>query len=332
MNGTLPASYFPYDANIEIHALAARARTRFGLQLSRALELRRCLMNIRPDVVVSFLSKINVLTSFAALGLEAPVILSERNNYRAQRMNVLWRLLAPIAARGASCLVMQTEAARNLLSQELRARAVVIPNPVSIPDRIPYSSLAEPAHTSNFIAVGRLERQKGFDLLLRAFSRVARALPDATLVVYGEGPERSALEEQARDLGIADRVRMPGVTNAPGGWLSPSDVFVLSSRFEGFPNVLLEALMAGMATIAFDCPWGPSEILAGNAGTLVPAGDVDGLAEAMRCVASNPSFRKEMAARGPTIAAHYSQSAVFAKWDAAISRSLIGRGHSRAIP
>ncbi|TGV62805.1 glycosyltransferase, partial [Mesorhizobium sp. M2D.F.Ca.ET.160.01.1.1] len=112
---------------------------------------------------------------------------------------------------------------------------------------------------TRFVAVGRLEKQKGFDLLLEAFSRVARQLPMVTLVIFGEGPERAALEQQARGLGIADRVRMPGVTNSPVGWLSVGDIFVLSSRFEGFPNVLLEALMAGMATVAFDCPWGPAD-------------------------------------------------------------------------
>lgn len=319
----LSASYFPYDGSIRIHALAAKATTRFGLQLARARELRRCLQRIQPDVIISFLSKINVLTGLAATGLGTPVILSERNNYQVQRMNGLWRLLAPIAARRASCLVMQTEAARQLLSPPLRARAIVIPNPVSVADGSLSPSCAAPVGAPSFVAVGRLAKQKGFDLLLSAFSGVARDVADATLVIYGEGPERPALEEQVRDLGIVDRVLMPGVTGTPGGWLSPHDIFVLSSRFEGFPNVLLEALAVGMPAIAFDCPWGPSEIL-DDSGLLVPAEDVERLAAAMLRVARDLSLRKELSACGPAIAARYSKAAVFAKWDAAISKSLSG--------
>ena len=217
---------------------------------------------------------------------------------------------------------MQTNVARSFLPDQLKAKAVVIPNPVTLPDNL----VRYPGSGTRFVAVGRLDKQKGFDLLLEAFSRIARQLPMCTLVIFGEGPERASLERQARRLGIADRVQMPGVTNSPGDWLSAGDVFVLSSRFEGFPNVLLEALMAGMATVAFDCPWGPAEILrAKDAGLLIPAADVGQLAEALRRVATDQPLRQRLAASGPLVAKQYSKPAVFAQWDEIIAKAVNGR-------
>ncbi|WP_274628679.1 glycosyltransferase family 4 protein [Arvimicrobium flavum] len=319
-------SYFPYDSEISLETLQTRGTTRIGLVWLRAAELRRRIRELQPDVVISFLSKINILVGLAAIGLDTPVIMSERNNYQAQKMSPFWRLLAPVAARSAAHLVMQTAAARNALPRALEAKAVVIPNPVSIPANVPRNSTIPP----RFVAVGRLEEQKGFDLLIAAFSHVVQRLPSATLSIFGEGPERPGLERQVRTLGLADRVSLPGVTNSPGDWLSQGDIFVLSSRFEGFPNVLLEALMARMATVAFDCPWGPAEILQGDAGLLVPAGDVHQLAETLLRVATDPVLADRLAERGPAVTAGYSKPAVFAQWDAVIAAVVSGRGKPQA--
>src|SRR3546814_16985490 len=122
-------------------------------------------------------------------------------------------------------------------------------------------------------AVGRLVSQKGFDRLLDAFSRIATDHPDWTLVIWGEGPDRAALEEQRRRLGLDGRVEMPGVSKQPGGWIEQSDLFILSSRFEGWGLVLGEAMAAGLTVISFDCEWGPAEMIEQEkSGILVPIG------------------------------------------------------------
>ena len=323
VNANRPQSYFPYSSRIRIEALGQRqGAPRVVATAHRLFELRRRLQDIKPDLVVSFLTKINVLVGLATIGLDTTTIMSERNNFKLQKLNLFWRLVAPITARGAARLVMQTNVARSFLPDQLKAKAVVIPNPVTLPDNL----VRYPGSGTRFVAVGRLDKQKGFDLLLEAFSRIARQLPMCTLVIFGEGAERASLEQQARRLGIADRVQMPGVTNSPGDWLSAGDVFVLSSRFEGFPNVLLEALMAGMATVAFDCPWGPAEILrAKDAGLLIPAADVGQLAEALRRVATDQPLRQRLAASGPLVAKQYSKPAVFAQWDEIIAKAVNGR-------
>jgi glycosyltransferase involved in cell wall biosynthesis len=327
INSENTKSFFPYVDAIEVEALGKSRKSPIWATAYRIFALRRRLKALQPDLIVSFLTKINILVGLATLGLGMATIMSERNNFKLQKMHPFWRLAVPIASRGAKYLVMQTRFARSFLPDQLKTKAVIIPNPVTLPAGL----VRPPGDGTRFVAVGRMERQKGFDLLLEAFARVAARLPVVSLVIFGDGPERPSLERQALILGIANRVRMPGVTSSPGDWLSAGDVFVLSSRFEGFPNVLLEALMAGMVSVAFDCPWGPAEILRPpDTGLLIPAADVDQLAEALQRVATDEPLRRKLAASGPLVAKRYSQPIVLAQWDEVISNAV--RGQAAALP
>lgn len=147
------------------------------------------------------------------------------------------------------------------------------------------------------VACGRLHRQKGFDLLLRAFARLSAA--DLTLVLLGEGPERSSLESLGRDLGVASRLVMPGFVANPWSWMARAAAFVLPSRWEGFASVLVEAMACGTPVVAADCQYGPREILRdGEAGLLVRAGDTDSLTAGIRQALTDPVFARELAVRG----------------------------------
>lgn len=138
------------------------------------------------------------------------------------------------------------------------------------------------------LGVGNLIPHKDFATLLRAFARVRRELP-ARLVVLGEGGERAALERLARDLGIADDVDLPGFVPNPLAFMARADAFVLSSRVEGLPTVIIEALACGTPVVATDCPHGPAELLEGGAlGPLVPIGDDAGLARAILATLREP--------------------------------------------
>jgi glycosyltransferase involved in cell wall biosynthesis len=156
----------------------------------------------------------------------------------------------------------------------IRARGRVIANPVDLtPPRRRLTG------TGRLVAVGRLVHQKGFDLLLRAFARIAPEHPQWTLTIWGEGDRRRQLEALCTELGLLEQVALPGLTERPGQWLEDAEVFVLSSRFESFGNVITEAMVAGLPVVAFDCPWGPGEILRdGEDGLLVPPEDVGALA------------------------------------------------------
>ena len=131
------------------------------------------------------------------------------------------------------------------------------------------------------VAAGRLHRQKGFDLLLEAFA-IARAEVDCRLVILGEGPERAALTATAERLGLAYDIDMPGFADNPFPLMRRAGAFVLSSRWEGFPNALVEAMACGAPVIAADCPSGPREILGdGRYGMLVPPENPRALGQAL---------------------------------------------------
>jgi glycosyltransferase involved in cell wall biosynthesis len=142
-----------------------------------------------------------------------------------------------------------------------------------------------------FVAAGRLQPQKDFATLLLAFSQV-RAKRPARLLILGEGPERGELEALVQRLDIADDVSLPGSTGNPYAYFARATAFVLSSRWEGLPTVLIEALSCGVPVIATDCPSGPREILAnGRYGPLVPVGDADALARAMESMLDGGAVR-----------------------------------------
>lgn len=319
VNARTADSFFPYEDAITIHALGGDSRGRLDGNLTRLRRLRQRLQMLQPQLVISFLTKINAMVGIATIGLNTSTIMSERNNFTAQQMHPAWRLLSRAFVGRAANLVMQTEPARASLPNRLKRRAVVIPNPVT---PTPFNGRTQREHPK-FVAVGRLEKQKGFDLLLEAFARAADKLPSASLTIFGDGPERPALKRLAERLGISAKLIMPGTTRTPQEWLEAGSIFVLSSRFEGFPNVLLEALLTGMATVSFDCPWGPSEIFRNEEGyPLVPASDVDALASALVRVATDPETKRRLENMGPRVAARFSESSVFAQWDGLIDRAV----------
>ena len=186
-----------------------------------------------------------------------------------------------------------------------------------IPNGIPARPAPGPApDTKRLIAAGRLTNQKGFDMLLDAFAVVAARRPDWTLSIYGGGPWRKRLTAQREALGLTRSVQLPGVTPHLDRELAASSVFVLSSRFEGLPMVLLEAMSTGLPVVAFDCPTGPAEVVEhGRNGLLVPAKDVEALAAALDEVIGDPERRRAMGAAAYETSRRFFMPAVQDAWE-----------------
>jgi glycosyltransferase involved in cell wall biosynthesis len=164
--------------------------------------------------------------------------------------------------------------------------------------------------------MGRLVPQKGFDRLLEAFASIARERPGWSLTIHGEGPQRLPLTERTESLGLAGQVRFPGVTDDPAAALADADLFVLSSRWEGFPTVLGEAMALGRPVVAFDCPSGPADLIRdGLDGVLVPRDDIAALASAMASLIDDPTRRAALAARAPEVLERFGLTAILARWD-----------------
>jgi len=218
-------------------------------------------------------------------------------------------------------------------------RCEVIPNPVPPLDEQrdpvvgPSSGLARTEHDGRVaMAMGRLVEQKGFDLLLQAFSRVAAGNPAWRLVIVGDGPARSPLCALAAELGVSDRVSFAGRVHNPQGWLHSADLFVLSSRYEGFPNALLEAMACGVACVSFDCQSGPADIIRPEInGLLVPPEDISALANALDRLMKSDAERSRLASRAQDVLERFGVDRVMGAWDELIATSARRAGAGRPV-
>jgi GalNAc-alpha-(1->4)-GalNAc-alpha-(1->3)-diNAcBac-PP-undecaprenol alpha-1,4-N-acetyl-D-galactosaminyltransferase len=298
--------------NIETGAAAVLRRVRSNLR--RVFKLRKMLSTIRPDAVVSFVTESNVLTILAGLGLEIRVIVSERVQPAVHlTLPHLWYLLRKILYRRADEVVAQTRDAALWLEYNCRTATRVIPNALR--------SMPEPSADRGFtiVAVGRLTHQKAFDILLKAFALNAPGFGEWHLVVIGEGHELANLMRLRSELRLDQRVDFIGQTSNVVDWMAHAGLVVQPSRFEGFPNVVLEAMGLGAAVISTDCPSGPADMIKdGVNGRLVPVDDVGMLASVMAELMSNADERRRLGRAASGVRQRFRQDIVMDKWEACL--------------
>jgi GalNAc-alpha-(1->4)-GalNAc-alpha-(1->3)-diNAcBac-PP-undecaprenol alpha-1,4-N-acetyl-D-galactosaminyltransferase len=284
--------------------------------IGRIVRLRQSIRRSNPDVVISFMDKTNVQTLMAAGGLSIPVVISERIDPRYHGIEPLWALLRRLWYRRAAALVVQTDHVRQWAEELIDRRAVhVIPNPLSQQiDAL--DGPADAARSTKVVAsMGRLVAQKGFDNLLKAFARCARGRSDWSLVIIGDGPERDRLGALADELGVRSKVTLAGRLADPFQMLRRADLFVLASRYEGFPNALVEAMACRLPVVSTDCPSGPRAIIRhGIDGILVPPDDVAALADAMGRLMDQPEERARLRGRAVEVAARFSVENIMKSW------------------
>lgn len=287
-------------------------------QLKCVRTLRKAIRASKPDLIISFMDIPNIVSLLAAPGMSAPVVITEHTHPAFHNIGWHWQMLRRLLYHRADALVCMTNSVLTWLQQRIRVRGYVIPNPVEavVVHARAADTSEETERTRIVVAMGRLSREKGFDLLLEAFSRIAPRHLDWRLKILGDGPLRSDLEEQAAKLNLSGRVEFTGVVADPFPALRAADLFVLSSRFEGFGNALCEAMAYGLPVISFDCPSGPREIVRNEVdGLLVPAQDVTALATAMDQLMSNAQKRLRLAARAPEVVARFGLERVLSLWD-----------------
>jgi GalNAc-alpha-(1->4)-GalNAc-alpha-(1->3)-diNAcBac-PP-undecaprenol alpha-1,4-N-acetyl-D-galactosaminyltransferase len=206
----------------------------------------------------------------------------------------------------------------------------VIPNPLAT-SALEISSKDSPDLDSNkkwIAAMGRLIHLKGFDRLLAAFGKLAPKHPDWQLVIIGEGELRSDLQQLIERLGLKERVKLLGFVNNPIAVLKNSEFFVLSSRTEGFPYALLEAMSCGLPAIAIECTSGPREIIRdGTDGILVTDGDIEALAAAMDRLMSDATERRRLAARAPEVLERFALEKIIAQWETLFATIVKDKRH-----
>lgn len=252
--------FYSIDCNVTIHRLGfvnkGRVQKIFS-EIKTFFKLRGLLKEHKPDAVLSFMDKFNVFTILASRFLNLRVFVSDRSNPKLKLRPSLY-VLKKLTYRYATGIIAQTTLAKEVIEKLTGNKNVqVIPNPLKKVQLYPGTP-----REKIILNVGRLVPEKGQQYLLQAFARLQG--DDWKLVILGDGPLRDNLETQIINLNLSDKVEMPGATKDIDYWLAKSSIFVLSSISEGFPNVLIEAMSAGLPCISFDCDAGPRDIINDN--------------------------------------------------------------------
>jgi glycosyltransferase involved in cell wall biosynthesis len=293
--------------------------------IGRIVALRRVLKVVVPDVVVAAEPRANVSIGISCFGLAGVTLIGcEQNVPESDGMGPFWSFLRRLCYGLLDAVVgVSGEIANWLLQHTTARRTLSIVNPLRFP--LPFQqpvvaveSVVSPGpHV--IIAVGRLVPQKGFDILLRAFARVPMR-QGWHLVILGDGPLRADLVALVTALGLADVVHLPGRVGNLGDFYERGDLYVMSSRFEGFPNTLMEAMSYGLPAVSFDCDTGPRDIIRpGIDGELVPPQDEAALSASLFRLMADAPLRARLGSRAVEARERFSLERIAKMWDELIA-------------
>ena len=296
----------------------ANLRQKITLQIRRMIGLSRTIKNIKPEVVISFNTDANLLALETKFFHESPILISERTNLNCQVIKKLPAFIRRILYPFAKKIVFVSEGAAQAYDWIKAERKVTILNPVEPPPFLPTVE-----RNYEIVAMGRLVKLKGYDLLIDAFSQIAGKHPDWTLSIYGEGPYRNVLEEKIKSSAYADRIKLAGQTQKVHQVLNAAGIFVLSSYYEGLPNILIEAMSVGTPCVSFDCPYGPSELITHNHdGVLIAPADTDKMAEALQEMIQNPDKRHRLGDNAFSINDRLDIAIIAGQWERLIKSQI----------
>ena len=332
---TAESDFYPVPSSVQrigLSLLRESPNIFFGLinTIRRVLALRRVLRDRKPDIAISMMDKNNILMALASIGLNHSRFIGSEHTHPPQYpMAYYWEWLHRYTYSRLDAVVALTRDSAQWLQQHTLARNIpVIPNavPYPLPSLVPH--VPTPAQkpipvARRLLAVGRLVYEKGFDLLIAAFQTLAPYFPGWRLYIVGEGPLRGTLAQQIEKAGLQGRVILVGKVGNVGDWYEAADLYVMSSRFEGFGNTLAEAMAYGLPAISFDCDTGPREIIRHEVdGLLVPPGDIAALAQALSRLMKDAELRQRYAMRAIEARERFSIHKISGMWEALFAELL----------
>lgn len=260
----------------------------------RILKLRKIWKQLRPDHIVSFIKKNNFMAIVSAAGLRIPVIVSVRSNPAREYPDKLTRLLARILFSRTAGVVLQTQQAKEFFSPAVQKKVTILPNSLS---KQFLEQKCKVARKKEIVWVGRMDDNKNPQMLLNAFVKLEEQYPEWSLKYVGEGIWLEKLQKICVQEGLEKRVLFTGEIERVAEAVASSSIYVLTSRQEGVPNALIEAMVLGTASIATDCPCGgPAELIRqGENGILIPVDDENALVCELKNLLDDEEYRERLA-------------------------------------
>lgn len=301
-------------SNEDVHYLPSLGEHKRGLLgfYKTIKAIRKTILAINPDIVVSFVSDVAVCTRLATLGMRHLIVVSaERGD--PFTLKPIWRKLVSWAYRHSDFCIFQLPNARDFFGKSILKKSFVIPNAAFLnTTKIGIHHVRK----KTIVSIGRFVWEKGYEYLIEAFSNLKEKHPDYQLILYGAGPFLDQYKKQVETLGLNEDVIFPGYTYDIAEALKDEGIFVLPSRYEGIPNALIEALLVGIPTISCDCsPGGPRFLTNdGKHGSIVPVGNVKSLTDAMNQLIEDTALYQRYENLGPTIADALSPSKIEKLW------------------
>jgi glycosyltransferase involved in cell wall biosynthesis len=297
--------------------------------MRRVKALRRLLREIQPEIALGMMTTANIIVALAAWGIPNLRTIGAEHIHPTQfPMGFFWKALRGKAYCLLNTVTALTSEGENWLKNNTNAKSVLlIPNAVTwpLPEHEPrISPRVYCQHNKQILlAVGRLDEQKGFDWLIEVFSNLAHKHPNWDLVILGEGSLRDMLEEQVRKSGLEKRIFLPGKVGNLRKWYESADLYVMSSRYEGFSNTLVEAMAYGLPAVSFDCDAGPRDIINhGLNGLLVPPCDLAALTATLDNIMRDDALRLRLAERTADVREQFSMKGIARLWEQLFDKLL----------
>lgn len=306
--------FFPQAEGVKNIPIATASRRILYNTPKIIYKIRKLLYSEKFDVIITIESMAILFTLPATLGLPVKHICWEHFNFKSDLGKVGRRFARQLAARFCDSVVTLTDRDKQywLDGTKHKNQITAISNPC--PFERQYNNYNK--NSKVVLAVGRLAVQKGFDYLLRAWVKVAEAEPDWQLKIVGEGEEREVLTQFIIDNNLGASVELVGNTDNVAQYYEQAAIFCLSSRFEGFPMVLLETLAFGLPVVSFNCDTGPAEMLNDTGSVLIEPCDINALALGLIELINNDDLREEISLKSKVKVIKYQESEIIKHWDA----------------
>lgn len=293
--------------------------------------LLRCIKNVisetTPDVVLSFVTNNNILTGLALLDTKIPLVVCERNSPKMiEKLKFPWEQLLPISYGRADAVSVQFEIFSTLRKGRYKKKCVVTPNYIMSPPQMKEISSSLDSHTIKFVSFGRLVENKQFDEMISIFKEIHSKYGTSELHIYGQGPLKNQLEQIIQSSGMSNSIFLEGQIDNIYEVLCNSDIYLMTSKHEGFPNALSEAMAVGVPSVSYCCHEGIRELTDyGKRGLIADLGNRKQFVESVISLIKDNDLYRKISMSSREVSKIYDMIHVKATWDLCINKAMSRR-------